>query len=59
MTYSMHYSLKGVSRGTSHHRGTAEGAIAAARAGLVSHGADSARILDETGRLVADVQRGG
>jgi hypothetical protein len=57
MTYSLHYLLKGVNRGTSHHRGTPEGAIAAARAGLVSHGADSARILDETGRQVAEVQR--
>ena len=57
MTYSLHYLLKGVSRGTSHHRGTPEAAMEAARAGLVSHGADSARILDESGRQIGQVQR--
>jgi hypothetical protein len=56
MTYSLHFSLKGVSRGTSHYRGTREDAIVAARAGLESHGADTARVLDETGHLIADVQ---
>ena len=49
MMYSVQYVLRGVSRGTSHHRGTEESAIAAAKAGLISRGADHARLLDEAG----------
>ena len=57
MMYSVEYLLKGVTRGTSNHRGTAESAIVSARAGLISRGADSARVLDEAGLEVGQVRR--
>jgi hypothetical protein len=56
MLYSVQYLRKGVTRGTSHHRGTEESAIASARAGLVSRGADRARVLNEAGVEVKSVQ---
>jgi len=56
MLYTVEYHLKGVTRGTSHHRGTEESAIASARAGLISRGADRARVLDEAGVEVKAVQ---
>lgn len=59
MLYSVEYLLKGVTRGTSHHRGTEESAVAAARNGLISRGADSARVLDEAGILVKALQAEG
>ena len=57
MMYSVQYLLKGVTRGTSHHRGTEESALASARAGLISRGADSARVLNDAGAEVGLVRR--
>jgi hypothetical protein len=57
MMYSVEYLLKGVTRGTSNHRGTAESAMASARAGLISRGADSARVLDDARVEVGKVRR--
>jgi hypothetical protein len=57
MMYSVEYLRKGVTRGTSNHRGTTESALASARAGLISRGADSARVLDDAGVEVGQVRR--
>lgn len=56
MMYSVEYLLRGVARGTSHHRGDEASAIESAKAGLISRGADSARVLDDAGREVKQIR---